>query len=70
MNENPLTLEEAKKCIYGPWAGRPKGNRYVEGRCAYEVFPEGSFIPRQCSKKNGHGPEGLYCAGHAKKVCS
>ena len=64
----PKTSTEAKKYRYGCWAGNPNGKKYVPDRCAYELFNEASFIPRQCSRKNGQGLNGLFCYQHAEIV--
>ena len=61
----PKTLQEARKIKYNVWAGNPNGQAYVEGRCAGEVWHNYLFF--QCSKKSGHGPDGLYCKQHANK---
>ena len=66
MFNAPKTEEQTKEYRYGKWAGNPKGSRYIEGRCAYEV-PKGTKF-YQCGRKNGHGPEGLYCWHHAKRI--
>jgi hypothetical protein len=68
MLDVPKTLDEAKKYRYGTWAGNPKGADYNEGSCAYEVSDSDGWHYYQCSRKNGHGPEGIYCKQHAKKV--
>lgn len=69
MLERPKTLEEARKYRYGEWAGNPKGNPYREGNCAEEAYSnDRSARFYQCTRKNGHGPAGLYCKQHAKKV--
>ena len=68
MVEILKTLEEAKAHRYGKWAGRPNGVAYREGYCAETVWGQYSWGGRQCSRKNGHGPSGLYCWQHAKKV--
>lgn len=34
-------------------------------RCVYEVGRSPSY-QRQCSRKRGHGPDGLYCKQHAR----
>jgi len=62
----PKTLEEAKAKRYGTWAGSPDGNAYDPDQCAYEVYSAWGFY--QCSRKNGHGINGLYCKQHAKMV--
>ena len=64
MIHPPKTIEQAQKIKYNRWAGKPKGEDYKEGRCAYEVF--GAWLSYQCTRKNGHGPSGLYCKQHSK----
>lgn len=64
---NPQTLEAAKEKRYGRWAGNKRGDPYKEGKCAYEVW---DHVSRQCSRKKGHGVNGLYCKQHEKKVVS
>ncbi len=51
--------------VYGSWAGNEKGVSEDITRCIKKVFGD-SFINHQCSRKRGHGPEGLYCKQHAK----
>jgi len=69
MIDPPKTLKEAEKIEYGSWAGNPKGRKYHRDFCAYEVYPaERLVISYQCSRKNGHGPERLYCKQHAKMI--
>ena len=53
---------------YGCWGGNPNGMREDPELCIEEVLPtHGSWIPRQCSRKRGHGPDGCYCRQHAKE---
>lgn len=53
---------------YGEWAGNPNGVAEDKDRCAEEVWPLDSYlIPTQCSRKRGHGKDGLYCKQHAKR---
>uniref|UniRef100_A0A6H2A3R7 Uncharacterized protein n=1 Tax=viral metagenome TaxID=1070528 RepID=A0A6H2A3R7_9ZZZZ len=66
LEDYPKTLEEARAYRYNQWAGNPKGWPYQGGRCAYEVWR--NILGYQCSRKNGHGPSGLYCKQHAKKL--
>jgi len=66
MFDPPETLEKAQKRRYGDWAGDPKGTDYYPEYCAYELFS--SFVWHQCSRRNGHGVNGLYCKQHAKIV--
>ncbi len=54
---------------YGSWAGNPKGNPEDKTRCVAEVWPHSSgWIPYQCLRKRGFGPNGEYCKQHAKRV--
>jgi hypothetical protein len=53
---------------YSVWNGNPSGNPEDPSRCIEEIWPtDGGWIPYQCSRKRGHGPDGLYCKQHAKK---
>lgn len=69
MQYMPKSHEEAVGYRYGQWAGNPRGERYDPCRCAAEVWsgPRG-MTAKQCTRKNGKGPNGLYCGIHAKKV--
>ena len=67
MIEPPKTKKEARKYKYGQWAADLKGRSYVEDRCAYEVYAE-NLHSYQCSRKNGYGPDLLYCKQHARIV--
>jgi hypothetical protein len=51
---------------YGVWAGQPKGMPEDPNRCIEEVHAS-RWISHQCSRKRGHGPDGLYCKQHAKQ---
>lgn len=51
---------------YGCWAGNPKGVAEDTEDCIEEVWSEVSWIPYQCSRKRGYGPDKLYCKQHAK----
>jgi hypothetical protein len=63
-----MTKEEAGAYRYGTWAGNPRGVKYDPAKCAAEVYNlSGGFRSSQCSKKNGKGPNGLYCGIHAKR---
>ena len=54
---------------YGKWAGNPEGFPYKPQNCAYQVWETGRGARAyQCLRKGRHGPEGLYCKVHAKKV--
>jgi hypothetical protein len=65
--KNPKTLEEAREIRYGDSSINPQGSKYKEGYCAYEVWTD-IWRPKQCSRKNGKGINGLYCGIHAKKI--
>lgn len=49
---------------YGASDGCPRGDDENPTCCIEKVD---DWIPRQCSRKRGHGPDGLYCGQHAKK---
>ena len=48
--------------VYGQWAGNNKGTQYKPDKCAKEVW--GDWFSNQCSRKNGHGRDGLFCKQH------
>jgi len=50
--------------IYGQWAGNPQGYCERTDRCVEKVAPGWLYI--QCSRKRGHGKDGLYCKQHSK----
>lgn len=52
--------------IYGRWAGNERGVREDTTKCIKSIFHDGSYISSQCSRKRGHGPNGLYCKQHGK----
>ena len=52
---------------YGVWQGCPLGQAEDLTRCIEEVWPSDGWVPYQCCRKRGHGPEGSYCKQHAKK---
>jgi len=54
---------------YGVWNGCLMGRPEDSTCCIEEVWPSRAcgLIPHQCSRKRGHGPDGLYCKQHAKK---
>lgn len=68
MFDPPMTKEEARAYRYNSWAGNPEGAAYNFLRCAWEV-PDG-FHYCQCLRHPGHGPKGLYCRQHAKKLAA
>jgi hypothetical protein len=69
MIHPPLTKKEAQAHRYTQWGGNPKGNDYNPACCAYSICgSERGALPCQCSRKNGHGPDGLYCKQHSRVV--
>lgn len=49
---------------YGRWAGNEKGVAQNPQRCVAEVWWPRYPYPTQCSRKRGHGPQGLWCKQH------
>ena len=69
MISDPRTLDEAKTIRYGRWGSNSAGYPYNPAHCASEVYHRfGGYVSSQCSRKNGHGPDGLYCKQHSKKL--
>lgn len=52
--------------MYGKWAGNPLGKPENQEDCIKEVWPSNGYIPHQCYRKRGYGPDKLYCKHHAK----
>lgn len=53
---------------YANWAGNPKGIAEDLDCCVETVYGKGRFVPGQCSRKRGHGPNGEFCKQHAKAL--
>ena len=51
---------------YGRWAGNPAGTGERIRDCIKEIRNRPDFHKYQCSRKRGHGPDGLYCKQHGK----
>lgn len=66
MFNYPKTLEQAQSHKYEQWAGNPNGISYKKDKCAYAIYA--NYIGHQCSRKNGHGPNDLYCKQHTRKL--
>ena len=49
---------------YGTWAG----SETAENKACCVVLVSQGWYTYQCSRKRGHGPDGLYCKQHAKMV--
>ena len=53
---------------YGKWSGNPLGEPEDDRLCAEQVNNhERGWIPKQCRKPRGHGPNNEYCRQHAKR---
>ena len=56
---------------YGQWAGNPRGHAEDKTRCVEEVWGEGGgYIPSQCRRKRGYGPNSEYCKQHADMLAA
>ena len=55
---------------YEQWAGNSQGHRPDYTRCCEEIADTSTKWTRyrQCSRKNGHGPDGAYCKTHDPAV--
>jgi hypothetical protein len=63
------TKDETGKRRYRMWGGNPRGTPEDKTRCVVSVHDTGrSPLSHQCERKRGHGPDGEYCAQHAKKL--
>ncbi len=51
---------------YGQWAGCPQGQPENTDHCIETVSDDFSPPSRQCGRKRGHGPGGLYCKQHGR----
>jgi len=57
--------EREGKRYYGCWAGNPEGRAEDPKLCIESVWSKDRFSQEsQCSRKRGHGPNGLYCKIH------
>jgi hypothetical protein len=66
MTTHPRSIDTVKAHRYGTWAGNPKGHAYDPTLCAEEVWPQGQWISRQCSRKRSK--TSIYCKQHAPKL--
>ena len=53
---------------YNQWACNVHGDPEDPTRCVAVVPDSTRRLSHQCSRKRGHGPDGLYCKQHAKKI--
>lgn len=61
-------MGEREPAVYGRWIGNERGVPEDPTRCIVGIWPKGRWIDTQCSRKRGHGEDGLYCKQHAKKI--
>lgn len=54
--------------IYGQSAANPRGDKERKDNCLAEPYSCHSFVSMQCTRKRGHGPDGLFCKQHAKMI--
>jgi hypothetical protein len=59
-----------KPRVYGAWVGNNAGVREDKSRCIKEVWPGSGrgWIPYQCLRKRGYGPNGEYCKQHGREA--
>ena len=56
---------------YNVWAGNPQGRAEDATRCIEEIHESGrGGMFRQCDRKRGQGPDGLYCKRHSENFIS
>ena len=67
MTTYPMTKAEAEKYLYDK-SESPLGGEYNPSRCAAEISYTASLgrYTDQCLRRPGKGPDGLYCAQHAR----
>ena len=70
MTTYPMTKAEAEKYRYDKSSLNPQGTAYNPDRCAKAVFRGIGWrsIQFQCRRQPGKGPDGLYCAQHARII--
>lgn len=57
-------MQIAKPRRYGAWAGNPAGRAEDPTKCIHALFDRYHPGGYQCTRKRGHGPEGLHCKQH------
>ena len=57
----------SKLRTYGAWAGNPRGHLEDITKCIASV--RSGWHYNQCSRKRGHGADGLYCKTHDEGLC-
>ena len=61
-----VSAEDPTRCTEAVW--QRENAWYPHPHCTEEVWQrENAWYPHQCSRRRGHGPDGLYCKQHAKK---
>ena len=61
------TLKKKVVKRYGANAAN-KGELEDVTKCIKQIWSENGFKSWQCKRKRGHGPEGLYCKQHGKRI--
>ena len=46
------------------WYGRDHNHRENEANCIEEIWGDKGWTQHQCSRRRGHGSDGLYCKQH------
>ena len=62
----PRNKKEAEGYRYNRWAGNRNGTAYDLAYCAAEVANAVGWGRHQCSRRPGHGKNGIFCKQHAK----
>lgn len=63
------TRVELQNKRYGKCLSSPNGTPYNPKHCCETVVcSHDAYLSKQCSRKNGHGPDELYCKQHAGKL--
>lgn len=60
-------MNEEKQRRYGDWRGNPGGSPEDITHCIEAIVRDNNWWTSQCSRKRGHGKDGLYCKQHAKQ---
>lgn len=66
MSKQPKTKSALAKHRYGTSDKNPKGQSYDPNQCGCIIYEQRTpTLNWQCSRKNGYGTNGLWCANHA-----
>ncbi len=68
-SKQPKTKAALLKHRYGTTYKNPKGQAYDPNQCGWIVYEQRTpNLNWQCSRKNGCGINGLWCASHAANL--